>query len=176
MALWMVRAGRHGEYENKFLDDNRVYLTWYKLDRDLSSLETKVRLRTYLESRFPDAPKGKIRNHLGQVWTFVKVMSPGDWVVLPSKMKPAIHVAEIKGPYHYDPVADPPLQPLPRCEMDRPGCSPVKFRPGRSLFLWGGNDRLPNQEKRGGKAGQGNGKEGLDRTTGSASHKADRPG
>lgn len=28
MALWLVRAGRHGEYEKKFLGENRIYLTW----------------------------------------------------------------------------------------------------------------------------------------------------
>ena len=28
MALWMVRAGRHGEHEARFLDESRVYLTW----------------------------------------------------------------------------------------------------------------------------------------------------
>jgi restriction system protein len=28
MALWLVRAGRHGKHERRFLDDNGVYLTW----------------------------------------------------------------------------------------------------------------------------------------------------
>jgi hypothetical protein len=28
MALWLVRAGKHGEYEEKFFSEGRVYLTW----------------------------------------------------------------------------------------------------------------------------------------------------
>lgn len=28
MALWMMRAGRHGEYEDRFLATSRIYLTW----------------------------------------------------------------------------------------------------------------------------------------------------
>ena len=28
MSLWLVRAGSHGEFEKKFLEENRVYLTW----------------------------------------------------------------------------------------------------------------------------------------------------
>jgi len=36
-------------------------------------------------------------------------MEPGDWVVLPSKMKPAIHIAEIQSPYVHDPNGDDPF-------------------------------------------------------------------
>ncbi len=28
MALWLCRAGRIGEYETKFVEDNRIYFTW----------------------------------------------------------------------------------------------------------------------------------------------------
>jgi len=38
MALWLVRAGSNGEYEKKFLDENRIYLTWDGLSRDLSQI------------------------------------------------------------------------------------------------------------------------------------------
>ena len=30
MATWLIRAGGHGEYEQKFLQENRVYVTWDK--------------------------------------------------------------------------------------------------------------------------------------------------
>jgi restriction system protein len=32
MAVWMVRGGRHGEYEQRFIQDARVYVTWDGLD------------------------------------------------------------------------------------------------------------------------------------------------
>lgn len=28
MAIWLIRAGSHGEYEQKFIRENRVYVTW----------------------------------------------------------------------------------------------------------------------------------------------------
>ena len=28
MAVWLSRAGKHGEYKQKFLQENRVYITW----------------------------------------------------------------------------------------------------------------------------------------------------
>ena len=33
MALWLVRAGKHGEYEQKFFEENRIYLAWDRLLR-----------------------------------------------------------------------------------------------------------------------------------------------
>jgi len=45
MALWLVRAGRHGDYEKKFLDENRVYLTWEGLSHDLGAVKTICRVK-----------------------------------------------------------------------------------------------------------------------------------
>jgi restriction system protein len=38
MAVWMIRAGSHGEYEQKFLQEGRVYVTWEKLAHNLDKL------------------------------------------------------------------------------------------------------------------------------------------
>lgn len=104
MALWLVRAGGHGEYEKKFLDENRIYLTLDGLSHNLASLKNQEQLRTLLEKVYPDASKGRITNHLGQIWGFSKGIKPCDWIVLPSKKKPAIHVAEVKGDYIFNPI------------------------------------------------------------------------
>ena len=66
MALWLVRAGAHGEYEKKFLEENRIYLTWDGLSHDLGALKNRGQLRTLLEQVYPDAPKGRITNNLGR--------------------------------------------------------------------------------------------------------------
>lgn len=44
MALWLNRAGRHGEFEKRFLDDDRIYLTWDNLKHDLSKIEKKPKM------------------------------------------------------------------------------------------------------------------------------------
>ena len=28
MAIWLIRAGPHGEYEQQFISKKRVYVTW----------------------------------------------------------------------------------------------------------------------------------------------------
>ncbi|MEN8179171.1 MAG: restriction endonuclease [Pseudomonadota bacterium] len=129
MALWLVRAGAHGEYEKKFLEENRIYLTWGGLSHDLAALKNRGQLRALLEKVYPDAPKGRITNNLGQIWGFSKGIKPGDWVVLPSKQKPAIHVAKVKGEYTFNPAGDDPffhycdvewiVQDVPRSNFDQ---------------------------------------------------------
>lgn len=109
MALWLNRAGRRGEYEKRFLQDNRLYLTWDGLSYDLSNVK-KDDIFGVLLQFYPNAKKGTIRNWVGQMWPFVHEMKEGDWVVLPSKLKPAaIHFAEITGPYVFDPKAEDPF-------------------------------------------------------------------
>lgn len=85
MALWLVRGGRHGEHEQKFLDDNRVYLTWWGLKYDLSTVESKEKLREVLTKTYPAATEGRISNNLGQIWAFSHRIELKDWVAVPSK-------------------------------------------------------------------------------------------
>ena len=42
MALWLVRAARHGEHEQRFFEDNRIYMTWDELPENLSHLREKT--------------------------------------------------------------------------------------------------------------------------------------
>jgi restriction system protein len=86
-------------------------------------------MRALLESVYPDAPKGRITNHLGQIWAFSKGIKQGDWVVLPSKKKPAIHVAKVKSKYIFCSNGDDPffhyrnvewiVQDVPRSNFDQ---------------------------------------------------------
>jgi len=85
MALWLVRAGAHGGFEKKFLEENRIYLTWDGLSHDLGALKNRGQLCALLEKVYPDSPKGRIANNLGQIWAFSHRINKGDWVVLPSK-------------------------------------------------------------------------------------------
>lgn len=109
MSLWLVRAGGHGEYEQKFLDENRIYLTWDGLNYDLGKIQDRNALRSLLVQVYPGDSKGKISHHAGQIWTFSHRIDKGDWIVLPSKYKPAIHIAEVEGKYIHDSSAQDPF-------------------------------------------------------------------
>ena len=60
MAIWLIRAGSHGEYEQRFIQDSRVYVTWDDLDVDLGKLKDRSDLTEALSERYPDK---KTENH-----------------------------------------------------------------------------------------------------------------
>jgi len=52
MAIWLIRAGSHGEYEQKFIQESRVYVTWDDLDVDLSKLHQRSELTAAMTQRY----------------------------------------------------------------------------------------------------------------------------
>ncbi|PIE22904.1 MAG: restriction endonuclease [Planctomycetota bacterium] len=107
MALWLTRSGRHCEYETKFLDEGRIYLTFRELDQDLSTRQSRQEVFDLMQSCNPNAPEASNRQFSSQVWSFVGRMAPGDWVAMPSKRK-TIHLGEITGGYEFVPGAQSP--------------------------------------------------------------------
>ena len=41
MGMWLFRAGKNGKNEEKFLSENKVYLTWDGLNINLSKYDKK---------------------------------------------------------------------------------------------------------------------------------------
>ena len=115
MALWLIRAGSDGEYERKFLDEERVYLTWEELVDDLTKATSRDQVAAVLRRTYPEAGEGKLRNHLGQIWAFCSSMQAGDWFALPSKFSSAIHFGEITSPLRFEPKAEPPYKHFRTC-------------------------------------------------------------
>ena len=108
MSIWLIRAGRSGEYESKFLSENRVYVTWDGYSEDLSQFSSQEELRASLAAYYPDEKLGTIKNWSSQIWPFAHRMEIGDWVVLPSKKKASIHFGKLKGNYVFHPEGPDP--------------------------------------------------------------------
>lgn len=102
MAVWLTRAGSHGEYELKFIQDSRVYVTWDDLDVDLSKLGKRTELAAAMAQRYPNTKPKAITNWVSQVWPFAHEFQKGDLVVLPMKSQPAIQIGEITGNYRFE--------------------------------------------------------------------------
>ena len=45
MALWLIRAGKNGEHEEKFLEDKKVYLTWGGFSENLEIFSNREELK-----------------------------------------------------------------------------------------------------------------------------------
>lgn len=109
MAIWLFRAGKSGQYETKFLGESKIYLTWDELNVDLSKFNTKQELLNYLIEFYSDSKRNTVRNWLGQIWPISKELKIGDWIILPSKLKSAIHIGEVIGDYSFNSNAENPF-------------------------------------------------------------------
>ena len=104
MSLWLVRAGKAGEHEDRFLSGDHIFLTWgAELDAtDLTQARDYDGLKEIIRQVYPGDSAGRVGNWTGQIWVFAQGMQRGDWFVLPLKQRPAIAVGEVTGPYEYD--------------------------------------------------------------------------
>ena len=109
MTIWLVRAGGHGEFEEKFLSEERIYVTWDRLNVDLGAMQERDELIEAMTERYPDSKHKTILNWVSQVWPFAHRMAPGDWVVMPSKQQPSIFVGEITDTYNFNPAGEDPF-------------------------------------------------------------------
>ena len=68
MAIWLVRAGSHGEYEQNFIQENRVYVTWDYLSQNLVKLSDREQLFDILAVElYPDSKPKRISNWVSQL-------------------------------------------------------------------------------------------------------------
>ena len=102
MTVWLVRAGKYGEFEQKFLQENKVYVTWDRLAVDLGKMKEKQELFDSMTHLYPDTKIKAIQQNVSQVWPFAHQMQSGDLIVMPSKMQRAIYIAEITGGYQFE--------------------------------------------------------------------------
>ena len=109
MSVWLIRAGSHGEYEQKFLQEKRIYLTWDRLKTDLSKLPDREALFTKMTELYPDAKPKRLHNWVSQVWPFAHGIEKGNLIVLPMKSQPSIYVGEVTDGYHFDPKGPDPF-------------------------------------------------------------------
>jgi restriction system protein len=107
MALWLVRAGKYGEHEPRFIEDNRIYLTWGGLESNgLSSAASYEDIKALMQRSFPAEPARRLGNWSGQIWAFTLGMKSGDYVVVPRKSNGTVAIGEVKSGYTFNPDAD----------------------------------------------------------------------
>jgi restriction system protein len=104
MAIWLNRAGSKGEFETKFLNDKKIYLTWSIVDRDLRELKNIDDLRSWHQEHYNSSVKAST-NYSSQIWKFLNSMKIGDLVILPSKIKSTVHLGKITSECLFEPNA-----------------------------------------------------------------------
>lgn len=91
-TVWVIRAGKNGENEAAFIERNAAAIGF--------DLATSI-------GKFKD--RRALRSHLGrnkaadQLWSFYRMVTPGDMVVLPRKVTREVAVGRIAGAYSFQP-------------------------------------------------------------------------
>lgn len=100
MSVWMVRAGRNGEYEERALEEGSALVGWRRVP-DLCTVATRDALEEVLRRAYPEVRSTRIKSHACQLWTFRERIRRGDLIVLPLTNRSAIAVGEITGSYEF---------------------------------------------------------------------------
>jgi restriction system protein len=102
MAVWVVRAGKHGEREALALEQGIATMGWEGLG-DLSQAATREAVERQHAQDFPGISRASLGNWTGQTWAFRGRMAEGDLVVMPLKTRSAVAIGQVAGPYQYRP-------------------------------------------------------------------------
>lgn len=70
MTLRLIRAGSHGEHEQKSLEEGRSHVAWEDLDVDLEALQDRQALIAATAERDPEEKPKALINWAAQVWAF----------------------------------------------------------------------------------------------------------
>ena len=87
MAIYLVRAGKQGQFEQQFLDNNKAFLTFGQTEKSWKEMEWEEIRQTISREDWVNT-KGQVGNFAGQINAFAKTIQVGDWIVLPSKFAP----------------------------------------------------------------------------------------
>jgi len=105
MAIWLCRAGKMGEFETRFLEEQRIYCTFEHLSFDMASINERTIFRDKLNEIYGSTKKESvIVIWYGQIWAFAKSMAIKDLVLMPSMVRQTVHIGEITSDYIHDTV------------------------------------------------------------------------
>jgi restriction system protein len=109
MTLWVVKGGRGGLREERFLTRSVIGIGWGEVG-DLSRYPERDALRAAYRGAHPDRSEGHVNTQAAQLWAFGHRMRIGDPVIVPFLGQPEIAIGEITGPYRWisDDDADMP--------------------------------------------------------------------
>jgi len=100
MAIWLVRAGEHGEKEEFALQKGIAVIGWGEIPT-LSAIKSREDLARLVKDTYPDQSSKRLINWTGQLWAFRNRIQIDDLVVLPLKRRSAIAIGQVTGPYEY---------------------------------------------------------------------------
>ncbi len=104
--VWLIRAGKHGEDEERALEDGWAIIRFREAP-DLKGFPTREALVNHLLQTDPEGSRYRASNLASQLWAFREEIQVGDIVVLPLKSRPGqIALGRVAGPYEFRHIGD----------------------------------------------------------------------
>ena len=107
VSVWICRAGKRGTYHQLFVKENRIYLAWVGLDKDLRSFCNTGAVKEFIAAECNDTTDTAISTHWNQVDIFVSKMQVGDYVITPSCSAGRYSIGIINSDYSYNHESSP---------------------------------------------------------------------
>jgi restriction system protein len=109
MAIWLIRAGENGRYEEKFLQDSRIYVTLPGLSVNLAILPDRDGLSKAMARSYTSEKPQRLNSLVNQIWPFAHEMNKGDLVLLLLARQPSVTIGEVTGDYRFEHAAADPF-------------------------------------------------------------------
>ena len=93
--IWMVRAGRGGEFASRFLDESIIAIGWGEIG-DVTAATPDDEIRRLIDAAYPGEKPGTRASWAGQIRRFVKEVEVGDPVVTYDNESRLYHLGEIR--------------------------------------------------------------------------------
>ena len=107
ITLWGIHAGRTGDADTLFLEQNVVAIGWQQLGDPSAIPANRNAFKTAFLKAYPESKPGAVPTKAGQIFRFIHEMKKGDLIAYPSKQDRHIHLGRITGDYRYDPSLSP---------------------------------------------------------------------
>lgn len=98
MAVWMVRGGRHAEFETAALENDLAIVGWSEIP-DLAMFRSRDELALAAQQAYPDRKPGAVKVYVSNLWALRDLMQTGDLVTMPLKGTDTVAAGQVSGGY-----------------------------------------------------------------------------
>ena len=104
MSVWVVRAGRSGEFEDFSLEESTAVIG-FGFRQSIADFDDREQLLNSLRNDpyYQDLSAPKVRSAASQLWRFAKEIQLGDMILLPRKGHKVVSVGQVAGDYQFRP-------------------------------------------------------------------------
>lgn len=100
MAVWLVRAGKHGEKEAYAIESGVAVIGWDEIP-DLTKAQSRDEVCALFSQKHPEASPKSVITQAAQLWAFAHRIEKDDLVVIPLKSRPAVAIGVVLGAYTF---------------------------------------------------------------------------